>query len=114
VTIQDCQAGKHTVAEAGLQSRHGLIELVRCRRINVSGVQVLEPAPYGLFLDECSDTLITGCTILDGRSPALMQAAIRWQGSGSGNLIGHCRLGSGQAGTVIAGPEVRQWNNLPG
>src|SRR5579872_91198 len=114
LVIQDCQAGKHTVAEAGPQSRQGLIELVRCRRINVSGVQILEPAPYGLFLDDCSDTLVTGCTILENRSPALMQAAIRWQGTGSGNLIGHCRLGIGTAGSVIAAPEVRQWNNLPG
>jgi hypothetical protein len=114
LVVQDCQAGKHTVAEAGAQSRQGLIELVRCRRINLSGVQILEPAPYGLLLDECSDTIVTGCTILDNRSPALMQAAICWQGTGSGNLIGHCRLGSGPAGTVIAGPHVRQWNNLPG
>ena len=114
LVIQDCQAGKHTVAEAGPQARQGLIELVRCRRINLSGVQILEPAPYGLFLDDCSDTLITGCTILDNRSPALMQAAIRWQGTGSGNQIGHCRLGNGAVGPVIAGPEVRQWNNLPG
>jgi hypothetical protein len=115
LVIQDCQAGRHTVAEAGPQSRQGLIELVRCRRINVSGVQILEPAPHGLFLDECSDTLVTGCTILDNRLPALMQAAIRWQGNGTGNLIGNCRLGRGTAGSpVIAGPEVRQWNNLPG
>ncbi len=114
IVIQDCQSGRHTVAEAGQQTREGLIELVRCRRINVSGAQILEPAPYGLFLDECSDTLVTGSTILDNRSPALMQAAIRWQGAGSGNLIGHCRLGAGTAGSVIAGPEIRQWNNLPG
>jgi len=114
IIIQDCQSGKHTVTEAGPQAREGLIELVRCRRINVSGVQILEPAPYGLFLDECSDTLVSGCTILDSRAPALMQAAIRCQGTGSGNLIGHCRLGNGTAGTVLAGPEVRQWNNHPG
>lgn len=114
LVIQDCQAGKHTVAEAGLQSRQGLIELVRCRRINLSGVQILEPAPYGMFLDECSDTLVTGCTIHDSRSPLQMQAAICWQGKGTGNLIGNCRLGQATAGSVIAGPNVRQWNNLPG
>jgi hypothetical protein len=112
--IQDCQAGKHTVANAGEQTRQGLIELIRCRRINISGVQVLEPVPYGMFLDDCSDTLITGCTILDGRSPPLMQAACRWQGPGSGNLMAHCRLGKGSEGTVIAEPQVRQWGNLTG
>ena len=114
LVIQDCQAGRHSVAEAGPQTREGLIELIRCRRINVQGFQILEPAPYGLFLDECSDTLVTGCTILDGRTPALMQAAVRWQGAGSGNLIAHCRLGKGSAGAVIAEPHVRQWDNLSG
>ena len=114
LVIQDCQAGRHTVANAGEQSREGLIEVVRCRRINISGVQVLEPAPYGLFLDECSDTLVTGCTILDGRTPPLMQAPVRWQGPGSGNLVAHCRVGKGTAGTIVAEPHVRQWENLPG
>ncbi len=112
--IQDCQAGRHSVADAGPQTREGLVELIRCRRINVQGVQILEPAPHGLFLDECSDTLITGCTVLDGRTPALMQAAIRWQGTGSGNLIAHCRLGKGSARAIIAEPHVRQWDNLSG
>jgi hypothetical protein len=114
LVIQDCQAGKHTVTDAGPQTREGLIELVRCRRINISGVQVLEPAPYGIFLNACSDTLITGCTILDGRTPPLMQAPIRWQGDGSGNLVAHCRLGKGTAGVIVAEPHVRQWENLTG
>jgi hypothetical protein len=114
LVIQDCQAGRHTVANAGEQSREGLVELVRCRRINISGVQVLEPAPYGFFLDECRDTLVTGCSILDDRTPPLMQAPIRWQGAGSGNLIAHCRLGKGTAGVVLAEPHVRQWENLAG
>ncbi|HLJ09908.1 MAG TPA: right-handed parallel beta-helix repeat-containing protein, partial [Planctomycetaceae bacterium] len=96
--IQDCQAGKHTVIDAGPQSRQGLIEIIRCRRVNISGVQILEPAPYGIFLDECRDTLVTGSTILDSRSPMLMQAAVRWQGPGTGNLIADCRLGRGAEG----------------
>lgn len=114
LVIQDCQAGKHTVADAGAQTRQALIEIVRCRRINVSGVQVLDPAPYGLYLEDCSDLLITGCTVLDGRSPPLMQAPIRWQGAGTGNLIAHCRLGLGTGGGVSAEPHVRQWDNLVG
>ena len=114
LVIQDCQAGRHSAADAQPQTRDGLIELIRCRRINVQGVQILEPAPYGLFLDECSDTLVTGCTILDGRSPPLMEAAIRWQGAGSGNLIAACRLGKGSAASVLAQPHVRQWENLVG
>jgi hypothetical protein len=127
LVIQDCQSGKHTVPEAVARQREvqsgspfkaglqqGLIELVQCRRINVSGSQILDGAPYGLFLDECSDTLISGCSILDARSSPLMQAAVRWQGSGTGNLIANCRLTRGTVGTIVAEPHVRDWNNLIG
>ncbi len=46
--------------------------------MNLSGVQIVDAAlEAACFFDECSDTLVTGCTILDGRSPAaLMQAAV--------------------------------------
>lgn len=112
VLIQDCLSGKHTVKDAGVQAREALIEIVRCKRLNISGVQVLDAAPYGMSLHDCSDTLITGCTILDGRDPKLMQAAIKWTGSGNGNLIGHCRLASGPTNAIAAEASVRQWNNL--
>lgn len=112
--IQDCQAGRHTYSQATPQTRDGLIELVRCKRMNLSGISVLEPAPVGIFLDECSDTLLSGCTILDGRTPGLMQSAIQWKGTGSGNLITGCRVGPGTVSPIAAEPHVRQWNNLPG
>ena len=112
--IQDCQSGRHTVGDAGRQERQGLIELVRCRRINVSGTEVIDGAPYGIFVDECSDTLVTGCTILDTRTPKLMHSALRWQGDGSGNLVSNCRLGPGSDGLWHATQNVHDWNNLRG
>jgi hypothetical protein len=112
LTIQDCQAGRHTVAQAGTQERNGLVEMVRCRRINVAGIQILDPAPYGIFLDGCQDTLISGCTILDGRAPPLMKAAVCWQGPGAGNLIANCRLGRGTDAAFVLEAHVREWNNL--
>jgi polygalacturonase len=114
LVIQDCRTGRHTVEAAGPQAREGLIELVGCRRINVTGVQVLDPAPNGFFIDNCSDTVLCGCTVLDGRSPPFMQAAVRWQGDGSGNLVTGCRLGRGAAGGPATASHVRLWNNLVG
>jgi len=110
--VRDCNSGTSTVAGAGPQSREGLVELIRCRRMNISGCQILEGAPNGLFLDTCSDTLITGCTILDGRQPRLMAAAVRWIGPGEGNLIAQCRVGKGTAGDIVAESHVRQSDNL--
>lgn len=113
LVIQDCLAGRHTVKDAGPQERQALLELQRCRRINVSGVQVLDGAPVGIAVDECSDVLVQGCTILDGRTPALMQHAIRWTGDGSGNLIAHCRVG-GTVAALDVPKQVRRWDNLEG
>lgn len=92
----------------------GLIELVRCVRVNVTGVQILEAASCGMLLEDCRDTLVSGCTILDRRSPAAMELAICWRGAGSGNLVTGCRLGPAVGGAVAAEAQVRLWNNLPG
>ena len=114
LVIQDCQSGRHTVKDAVPQEREALLEFVRCRRINVSGVQVLDGAPVGIALDDCSETLIQGCSVLDGRTPPLMHSAIRWRGAGSGNLIAHCRLGGPAGKTIDAAAHVRRWDNLEG
>ena len=65
--IEDAAAGQHTVDGAVPIVREGLIELVRCRRVNISGTQVLNPTPRGIYLEDCSDTLIT--RLHDPRSP---------------------------------------------
>lgn len=110
--VQDCQAGRHTVPNTVELSRDGLVEFVRCRRTNISGSQVIDSAPYGLYLEDCSDTLITGTSVIDSREKKLMRAAIRWKGKGTGNLIANCRIGAGTEGTVIADGGVKQQGNL--
>ncbi len=90
--IQDALAGEHTVAEAVPIERQGLVELIRCRRMNLTGVQILEGNPYALYLEDCIDTVITGCSVFDTREMPLLKAAVKWVGKGSGNLIAQCRM----------------------
>jgi hypothetical protein len=50
--------------------------------------------------------LISGCTILDRRTPKLMEAAIVWRDANPvtdvvGNLIHGCRIGTGTQGNMI-------------
>jgi hypothetical protein len=111
LSIEDCQAGRHTVKNAVALKRQGLVELVRCRRMNLNGLQIFDGAPYGLFLEDCSETLVTGCSVLDRREQRLMKAAVLWKGAGAGNMITGSRLGSGSEGNVIAEPHVHQSNN---
>ena len=112
LVLQDSQAGENTVAGAVPASRQATLELIRCRRFTLTGVQVLEGAPNGISLEDCSDTLLSGCLVLDGRPVKKMQSAIRWTGPGAGNLITGCRLGSGTAKAIVAEPHVRLVENL--
>ena len=92
--------------------REGLIELVRCRRVNISGTQILDATPHGIYLENCSDTLISGCTILDDREPKLMRSAVRWLGTGSGNGIVGSRIGQGTEAAVVCPEHVVQKDNV--
>ena len=88
------------------------MEIIRCKRVNISGSQVIDSAPYGIVLKDCSDSLITGTTILDSRETGLMKAAIQWTGSGTGNMIANCRIGKGTQAAVLAGKNIQQNGNL--
>jgi hypothetical protein len=111
--IEDAEAGKHTLPGVAPISRQGLLEIVGCHRVNLSGVQVLDPISHGLYLEDCTETLVTGCTILDDRDPRKMGYAILWKGdSPTGNMIAQCRLGRGHAGDLKVPGSVRLQGNL--
>lgn len=111
VLIEDAEAGRHTVAGTVPLEREGLVEMIRCNRFNVSGTQVLDGTPYGMVLEDCDDTIINGCTILDSRKSKKMKAAIVWRGEGAGNLVGSSRIGRGSEGDLIAPAHVTRSQN---
>lgn len=90
--IQDALAGEHTVAGTVPIERQGIIELIRSKRLNLTGIQVLEGAPYAMYLEDCDDIVMTGCSVLDTRAEPKTEAAIHWTGGGAGSLIANCRI----------------------
>jgi hypothetical protein len=108
--IQDAQAGKHTVKDARPIERKGLIELVRSKRLNLTGCQILEGAPFALYVEDCSDTLITSCSILDTRAEPLTETSVKWIGPGTGNQIAMCRINR----PVEVPKEVKLSENMTG
>jgi parallel beta-helix repeat protein len=110
--IEDAEAGEHTVEGVEPMVRDGLLEFVRCRRVNVTGTQVLDATPNGIYLEDCSDTIISGCTILDDRQPQKMRAAVRWKGVGDGNMITQSRIGRGTETDIDCPQHVRLSGNL--
>jgi Pectate lyase superfamily protein len=93
--IQDAQAGEHTVTGVVPIKRQGLVEMVRCRQMTLTGIQVLEGSPFGLYLEDCAETMLTGCSFLDTREKKQTEASVKWIGSGKCNSIAHCRANRG-------------------
>lgn len=109
--LQDCQSGKHTVPAVVPIERMGLLELFNCRRFNITGSQIFDAAPYGMYLEKCSDVLVVGCTILDNREQKLMQAALSFK-QPDHCFVASCRLGKGSVDVVQTDGVVHQDNNL--
>ena len=86
--IEDYAAGETTVGDASKFPPAPTVALTNCRRAALSGVQVIDPATDGIRLTDCADVTLTGCSVLDGRDPVRMTAAVRWTGGGRGSIVG--------------------------
>jgi polygalacturonase len=112
--IHDCQTGQHTAPGAKPLVRDGLVEIVRCKRVNISGCEILDGLPYGLFVDNSSRVSISGCSIFETRKEKKTRAAIRFQGDGQANYIAANSLdaGTSEALEIDAAANVKIGDNL--
>jgi hypothetical protein len=85
--VHDCQAGRHTVAGAAPRRREGLLEIIRCRRVNVCGCQLLDGQPYGMYVEDSDHVSLTSTTVCETRDEHQSRAAVRWRGAGRGNFV---------------------------
>jgi polygalacturonase len=102
--IQDCQTGRHTVSGAAPIDRDGLLEIVRCRRVTLSGLQVLDGYPHGVHVADSSLVSLTGSTIVETRAEKMTRAAVRFTGGGHGNVVSGNTLGAGADGALALDP----------
>ncbi len=113
--IQDALAGQNTVADAIPTKKEGLLELIRCRRMNVTGCQILEGTPNGIVVEDCSDVILSATSVLDRREPRLMKSPIAWRSkltSPLGSLIHGCRIAAASADALEMAPGVVLSNNV--
>lgn len=89
--IHGCQVQDE--APEGQTTGYSLIELDHCRRINITGCQLLDGVPYGIDVADSSLVNINVCTVSDTRSDRRSQGSIRFTGNGQSNLIANCTLG---------------------
>jgi len=110
--IQDAQAGKHTLSNAVPIAREALLELVRCRRVNVTGCQILDGAPTGLLVEDCEDTLVSSCSVIDQRDVSLMKTGVEWRGEQAGNMFVQNRVSGASRGAIISQKSVHLNGNV--
>ncbi len=110
--LHDCQAGKHTVATEAKFARQGLLEVVRCRRVSLSGSQILDGVPHCLYVESSDHVNLNGCTFMDTREPKLTQSPVKFTGRGAGSFVSGCTIGKGVSDALIvekdAGVTVEQ------
>jgi len=87
----------------GQPSNASLLELIACRRVNISGCQFLDGVPCGIDAADSSHVSITGCTIHDTRAQRKSRHAVRFTGEGQGNLVGMNSIGSTTKSTLALG-----------
>ncbi|MCA9042449.1 MAG: right-handed parallel beta-helix repeat-containing protein [Planctomycetaceae bacterium] len=87
--------------------RRGLLEMIHCQRMTVSGMQIFNGLPAGLYLEDCTDTLINGCTVLETR-PGIKTPSIEWADADSSNLLTNCRFDA----TATISTELNQQGNV--
>ena len=78
-----------------------LLELDRCKRINITGSQFLN-GTIGVDGKDCSHVTLTGNTVHDTRERPIAKHAIRFTGEGEGNTAAHNSLGQ-TSGKAIEG-----------
>ena len=86
----DCVVSGCTIqdeAPEGQASGHPLLEIEDCKRITVSGCQLLDGVPYGVHVCNSSQVNITGSTVMDTRHELKSRSAIRFVGRGVANLV---------------------------
>ena len=113
LSIQDALAGRHTVDGVLPISKQALVELVRCRRMTLSGCHILEGTPVGLLVEDCHDTLVTGCTILDDRVTPLMRTSLEWR-SQDGRPPAGCGVHGCRLQDLVVPESVSTANNVVG
>jgi len=90
VDSADCILSGCTVQDEtpeGQSSGACLLEIANCRRLNITGCQFLDGVPYGIDVSQSSGINIQACTVVDTRQQPRSQAAIKFSGSGEGNLV---------------------------
>lgn len=88
-------------SEEGQKNGASLLELADCRRISVSGCQLIDGAPFGLDASGCSDVNVNGCTFGGDLIAKRGEGSIRFTGHGRNNLVAACNI----AGKTVVGAD---------
>ena len=82
-TVSGCMIADTDTVASGRQE--GMLEVERCKRVTVSGCQITDGFPRGLYIHDSCGVVVTGCTVEDTRDPVANSETVLWTGRGEGN-----------------------------
>ncbi len=100
--LQDCLSGRHLYPEAPELQREALLELFDCRNIIIGNSQILDSAPYGIRLANCTDITMNAITVADRRVPPLQKSAVHWTGGTGESIVSACRFSGSLAAPFVS------------
>ena len=100
--LQDCLSGQHLYPEAPELQREALLELFDCRNMIISNSQILDSAPYGIRLANCTDMTLNAVTVQDRRMPPLQKSAVFWSGETGQSIVSACRFSGALASPFVS------------
>ncbi|SFI67988.1 right-handed parallel beta-helix repeat-containing protein [Planctomicrobium piriforme] len=90
--IQDAQADTKTGPPPVPKGRQALVELIRCQRLNVTGCQIFDGTPIGMLVEDCRETTINNCQIIDQRETPLMEKGLELRGALEHVIVSSCQI----------------------
>ena len=90
--LQDCLSGRHLYPEAPELQREALLELFDCCNMIISNCQILDSAPYGIRLKNCTNITMNAVTVDDRRTPPLQRSAVFWTEDTGQSIVAACRF----------------------
>jgi hypothetical protein len=80
--------------------------------VNVTGCQILDGSPTGLLVEDCEDSLVSSCSIIDQRTNPMMQTGVEWRGDQKGNMLVQNRVSGASQEAIAARKNVHLNGNV--
>ena len=90
ISITGC--GFRDESPEGQKNGASLLEISKCKRVNVNGCQFIDGVPFGIDAKDSEDVSVTGSVVSETRNELKASGSVKFSGNGKRNRIALCTL----------------------